>query len=112
MTVPTDPRSSGTSSYRAALEDAVLADRSDLGRLFVGGKDALDLLHRLTTQDLRSLGPGQGAATVFVTAKGRLVDWVTTHALEDRLLCLTGPGRSRAVADYIQRYTFREEVRV
>ena len=103
---------SAAARYRAARQDAVLVDRSDLGRLFVSGRDALDLLHRLSTQDLRSLAPGQGTAAVFVTAKGRIIDWVTLHALEGRLLCLTGPGRSPAVAAYIERYTFREEVTV
>ncbi len=112
MTVPRDPPAAVAAQYRAARQDAVLSDRSDLGRLLVSGKDALDLLHRLTTQDVRSLGPGQGTAAAFVTAKGRLIDWVTLHSLEDRLLCLTGPGRSIAVADYIDRYTFREEVKV
>ena len=56
--------------YRAARQNAVLADRSDLGRLFVTGKDALDLLHRLTTNDIRSLLPGQGTAASIVSTKG------------------------------------------
>ena len=98
--------------YRAAHEDAVVADRSDLGRLEVTGKDALDLLHRLTTNDIRSLQIGQGAAAAFLTGKGRIVDLVTLHRLGDRLLCLTGPGRGPDVAAHIDRYTFREEVRV
>jgi len=112
MTVQRDLPAAAAAQYRAARQDAVLADRSDLGRLLVSGKDALDLLHRLTTQDIRSLGPGQGTAAAFVTAKGRIIDWVTLHSLDDRILCLTGPRRSIAVADYIDRYTFREEVRV
>ena len=110
---PTPDVLSGTAAeYRAAHADAVLADRSELGRLEIGGKDAPDLLHRLTTNDVRSLRPGQGNAAVFLTGKGRIVDLVTLHRLQDRLLCLTGPGRSAAVAEYIDRYTFREEVRV
>jgi tRNA-modifying protein YgfZ len=98
--------------YRAARLEAVLADRSGRGRLFVTGKDALDLLHRLTTNDIRSLVPGQGTAAAVVTAKGRLIDLVVIHRLDDRILCETGEGRSAAVAEYIERYTFREEVRV
>jgi len=112
MNLPHETPAAVAAQYRAAGRDAVLADRSDLGRLRISGKDALDLLHRLTTQDVRSLGPGQGTAAAFVTAKGRIIDWVTLHCLDDGLLCLTGPGRSGAVADYIDRYTFREEVRV
>jgi folate-binding protein YgfZ len=98
--------------YRAAREDAVLSDRSDLGRLQIEGSDALDLLHRLTTNDILSLGPWAGTAAAFVTAKGRLIDLVTLHRLQEHLLCITGPGRGAAVAAHIDRYTFREAVRV
>ena len=70
MTVPPGARAGAIAQYRAAREDAVLADRSRLGRLFVGGKDALDLLHRLTTQDLRSLVTGQGTDYVFLKKDG------------------------------------------
>ena len=98
--------------YRAARADAVLADRSDLGRLLIEGADALDLLHRLTTNDILSLRPGEGTAAAFVTGKGRLIDLVTLHRLEDRLLCLTGAHRAAAVAAHIERFTFREAVRV
>ena len=105
---PGDP----AAEYRAARGDAVLADRMDLGRLEIIGKDAADLLHRLTTNDVRGLAPGQGTATAFVTNKGRLVDLVILHHLDDRLLCLTGPGRSAVVAATIDRYTFREDVKV
>ncbi len=100
------------SAWRAAHAGAVLVDRSDLGRLFIGGRDALDLLHRLTTQSIQTLSAGQGAAAVFTTAKGRILDLVLLHRLEDGLLCLTGPGHALTVAAWIERYTFREEVRV
>ncbi len=98
--------------YRASREGAVLADRSDLGCLAIRGKDALDLLHRLTTQDIKSLRPGEGAAAVFTTAKGRILDRVTLHRLDDEIFCLTAPGRAAPVRDWIDRYTFREEVKV
>ncbi len=112
MSPPPDVLAGTAAEYRAAHADAVLADRSDLGRLEMTGKDALDLMHRLTTNDVRSLLPGQGTAAAFLTGKGRIVELVTLHRLEGRLLCLTGPGRGAAVAAYIDRYTFREEVRV
>jgi folate-binding protein YgfZ len=98
--------------YRAAHQGVVLADRSSLGLLRIGGKDAIDLLHRLTTNDIRGLRPGQGLAAVFTTAKGRILDLVVLLRLDDRLLCLAGKGRAKAVAAWIERYTFREEVGV
>ena len=106
------PENRTTVEYRAAHEGAVLADRSRLGRLVLRGKDAADLLHRLTTNEVRTLRDGEGVATIFTTPKGRILDLVTLHRLEDHLLCLTGEGRGPAVASWIDRYTFREDLRV
>jgi len=60
----------------------------------------------LTTQDLRSLRTCRDAAP-FVTAKGRLIDWVNPALAPGPASC-SPSGRSVAVADYIERYTFRE----
>ncbi len=98
--------------YRAGIEGAILVDRSATGRLALRGPDALDLLHRLTTNDLKNLKPGEGTATVFTTSKGRILDLVTLHYLEDRLLCITGEGRAADLKGWIERYTFREQVTV
>src|SRR5206468_3188629 len=104
--------SAAAEEYRAAHRAAILVDRSDLGRLALRGRDALDLLHRLTTNGIKDLRPGQGAATLFTTPKGRILDLVLLHRLEDEILALTGPGRSQPVASWIERFTIREEVRV
>ena len=98
--------------YRAGRNGAILAARSDVGRLLVRGRDALDLLHRLSTNDLRGLGEGEGRATVFTTNKGRILDLVTLHRLPGALLALCGEGRAAPLRDWIDKYTFREEVSV
>lgn len=40
--------------------------------LEVTGEDARDFLHRMSTQDLAALGPGDAAYAAFLNAKGRL----------------------------------------
>src|SRR6266850_892072 len=106
------PATGTAEEYRAAGTGAILADRSNLGRLSIRGRDALDLLHRLTTNSVKDLGTGEGRATVFTTPKGRIRDLVVIQRLEDEILCVTGPGRAAAVAEWIGQYTFREEVAV
>jgi aminomethyltransferase len=112
MTPTMSPARGAGSAWEAAHGAAILIDRSSLGRLSITGGDALDLLHRLSTNDLKELRAGEGAATVFTTAKGRIVDLVLLHRLEDRLLGLTGEGRAGPLAAWIGRYTFREEIRI
>jgi len=96
---------------RAARQGAVLADRSDFGKVLFSGRDAADLLHRLTTASVKGLQPGQGTAAVFTTNKGRILDLVTLHRLPEGILVLTAPGRAVPVMAWVERYTFREEVK-
>ena len=96
---------------RAARHGAVLVDRSDLGRVVFTGRDAADLLHRLTTAAVKGLQPGQGTAAVFTTSKGRILDLVTLHRLPEGILAITAPGRAAPVIAWVDRYTFREEVK-
>ena len=46
--------------YRALTSGVAMMDRSDVGRLIVKGEDSLDLLNRLSTNELATLGIGEG----------------------------------------------------
>lgn len=98
--------------HQGAVEGAAFAERPDLGRLLIAGKDAADLLHRLSTNAVKSLEEGEGRATVFTTNKGRILDLVTLHRLPGRFLAHLAVERVAALVAWIERYTFREEVRV
>ena len=95
---------------QAALHSCGIADRRDLGRLHATGRDILDLLHRLSTADLRGLPTGEGRPTVLTTGKGRIVARLFVHHLEDALVQLfAGPGEAALVRAHIDRFTFAEE---
>ena len=96
--------------YRAAREGAVLLDRSYVGRFRVTGNDALDLLNRLSSNKVDVLPAGTGAGTVLPTNKGRVIDLLHLFAMEDHLLMLTSPQTRERVAEWIDTYTFLEEV--
>ncbi len=98
--------------YRALTSGVAVLDRSDTGRLILTGDDALDLLNRLSTNELATLEVGTGAATVLTTNKGRIVDLLHVHRREDRLVAFTSPGNQRRVAEWMDFYTFVEDVTV
>jgi folate-binding protein YgfZ len=101
------------SEHEAALLGAGLVDRSSVGRLKLTGDDCLDLLNRLTTNDLTPLtSPGQGTATVLTTPKGRILDLLVVLTVSDGLLLLTSPQNRRKVADWIDFYTIMDDVTV
>lgn len=94
----------------AARQGCALWDRSPWGRLQATGKDALDLLHRLSTNRLDDLPLGHGRQTVLTTSKGRCLDWLWVFRLSESLLLLTSPGAEEAVASWLDTYTILEEV--
>jgi folate-binding protein YgfZ len=104
--------SSPEKEYQAATKGAGLLDRSYIGRLKVSGKDAIDLLNRLSTNKLEDLETGRMMGTVLTSNKGRIIDLLFVLRLDDHLLVFTGPETRQKVAEWIDFYTFVEEVSV
>ncbi len=98
--------------YRAARQGAALVDRSAYGRLRVTGADGLDLLNRLSTNKLIGLTAGEGASTVLTTNKGRIIDLLPVVNLGGELLVVTNPQAAEKVVDWIDLYTFGEDIQV
>ena len=79
--------------------------------LRVTGADRLDLLHRLSTQDLRPLRQaGQVRQTLFTTQQGKLVDWAQLYALDGELWLHASAGRGAMLQAWIGKYTIMEDV--
>jgi len=98
--------------FDAAEKSCAVVDVSSYGRLRAEGKDTLDLLHRLSTADLRALAPGGFADTLLLTAKGRLVDLLSVWAEAAGTRLIVSPGAEAVVTDWIARFVIMEDVRV
>jgi aminomethyltransferase (EC 2.1.2.10) len=93
-------------TYASALERAVIADERTAGRIFMRGRDRAALLHRLSTNDIERLKPGEGTLTVLTTPIGRIIDLLTVHALDDALLIVTSPDQGPPVFGHLRRNIF------
>ena len=58
------------------------------------------------------MAAGSGLSTVLTTNKGRVVDLLTILYLPDHWLLLTSPGTQQKVIDWIEEFTFGEEIEV
>ena len=96
--------------YQAALNEVAFIDRSDFGRIAITGKDGLDLLHRLSTNDLLAIKSGENAGTVFVTDKGRIVDYIRIGVQDTMSIAITSPGRSLPFIEWLEKYCIMEEL--
>ena len=100
-------------SLTARLQDETAQfDMNHFGRLVVSGSDAIDLLNRLSTNNLELLRPGLGMSSVLTTNKGRIIDLLHVLHRNEDLLVLTSPGTQQKVAEWIDFYTFIEDVSV
>ena len=103
------------SEYQAATEGVAVHDTSYVGRLKATGADALDLLNRMSTNQVLTLEPGQGAPTILTTDRGRILDLVGAVNTGDDslgLLLLTSPQEQQRVIDWLDKYTIMEDLTV
>ncbi|MBI4535689.1 MAG: aminomethyl transferase family protein [Ignavibacteriae bacterium] len=104
--------SSPESEFDAATNGVALIDRSWIGRIEITGADRLDLLHRLSTNDLLKSKPGDVVGSVITTEKGRLIDYVTLLVGETSILVLTSPGNEERLSHWIEKYCIMDDVKI
>jgi len=93
--------------------DKFYVDFSDRALLRLDGADGLDLLQRISTNDLSGLKVGEHVRTVLTTEKGRVVDILLVLRRSTNSLILA--GQSRAVGDlanWIRRFIVMEDARL
>jgi len=98
--------------YLSGKGTVAVADRSHHGRLRLTGAKRLDLLHRITTNHVKALGPGEGAETVMCTDKGRIVDDLHVYADKDSAWLVTSPNMAGAIKEAIEKVRFRDDVQI
>ncbi|NDJ87310.1 MAG: folate-binding protein YgfZ [Chloroflexi bacterium] len=95
-----------TNWYQQAHNHAVWTDESSRGRLLLSDRDRLDLIHRLSTNDVLSVQVGQGTATIFTTAVGRIIDKVVVLNRGETTFLITGQGRQETIENWLKRNVF------
>ncbi len=92
--------------YGAALNSAVLMDRSHEGRFKIQGRDSLTILQRISTNDVLSLPTNTGRPTILTNANGRILDRIMVYRFDQTTWVTTEAGRGEAVRSYLQRQIF------
>jgi aminomethyltransferase len=93
-------------AYAAAYAGAATYNGGACGRIWMRDRDAAALLHRLSTNQIEQLAPGQGTRTVLATPIGRIIDLLTVHRAEDGLLLVTSPGNGPAILRHLRKNIF------
>lgn len=86
--------------------DVVWLDQNERGLLKLSGESRTDLIHRMSTQDLRGMQSGEGRATVLTTEIGRIIDRVILFDRGDDVYMLTSDNNADGIARYLLRFVF------
>ncbi len=92
--------------YTTAHTGNVMIDAAAWGRLQFTGKNRVDFLHRLSTNDLLPLAIGQGAGTVFTTPLARIIDRTVVYVRAEDVLMLTSRGNQARMLQWLRKYIF------
>lgn len=99
--------------YQQIRTCAGLFDASKpFGRVVARGKDVIDLLHRMSTNDLKPLEQTipQAKLTVLTNEKGRFVDVLkVVREASGRILLLTSAGLEETVIRWLDKFTIMED---
>ncbi|MEB3185929.1 MAG: hypothetical protein VKP72_00660 [bacterium] len=90
-------------SYHADLDRAVVR---------LEGPDAATFFQGYSTQETRSLVPGEATRAAVTSRKGTMLDWVLVLRDETGLTLVGGPGRGAILATTLDRYTLGVDVTV
>lgn len=93
-------------SLKAIQDGVAICDRTYWGRLRVSDQDRLSFLHNQTTNSFKTLKPGEGCESVFVTSTARTIDLVSAYVTEDSVLLLVSPNRRQQLMSWCDRYIF------
>ena len=95
--------------YRVLRESVGLADRSELGKVEVTGRDRASFLHGMLTNDVKGLAPGQGCPAAFLDAHGKVTALLAVYALEDRLWLELAPATTEKFLETIDHFLISEK---
>ncbi len=103
-----DPRG----EYDAVVGSAGVLDVSYAGKLRVTGRDRVRYLHSMLSNDIKSLGPGNGCYAALLSHQGRMESDVFVYAAPEELWLECSPaGRSRLI-ESLNRFIVSDDVLV
>ena len=74
------------------------------------GADAAQILHNLTTNDVKKLPVGSGCETFVTDVRGKTLGHVAAYRTELGFQLIGASGQSDAIVSHVDRYTIREDV--
>lgn len=102
--------SSVEDEYEILLHGVGVRDISFYQKLFIHGKNSLDLLDRLATNSLGELNELEWERTLFTNTEGRIIDRTLLLKFEDYFLLIGGCTDSTKLLKWIKRFVQKDDI--
>ncbi len=80
--------------------------------LTLDGKDVIDFIHRMSTNDMLDMVEGAGKTTILTNEKGRIIDVVDLYFLNGSIHLVHSRGAGEAVKQVLEKFVIMEDVAV
>jgi len=106
------PASSLAQRLEAALSGAAFGPPVARGLIRLTGRQRLAFLHRMSTQQVSSLQPGDSARLAFLDAKAKVLGEGTVVVREDETLLDVDAAALPELLAHLRRYVLRDDVKL
>jgi len=94
---------------QAARHTAAFSELTSYGWLRLMGRDRLDLLNRLSTNDLRKLAAGEGLPSVLTSPVGRVMALMLVYVGAETVHVRLMPGQAQGITRYLSSMIFFQD---
>jgi glycine cleavage system T protein len=98
--------------HQTVRKQAGLIDQSHHGKLRLKGKDRIDFLHGMVTNDIKKLTPGTGLYAVFTNDKAKMLSDARIYCLPDALWVDLEPEVTDKIHKHLDKYTLVSDVTI
>ncbi len=98
--------------YWALRKNAGIRDASFFGKAKITGRDAQNFLHRMISNDVKSLQTGKGVWALFLDIKGHIQGDMKIYRFEDFLMMILQRHALDRVIKGLDRYVISEQLRM
>jgi len=102
----TDP----VAEHRAVREASGLFDFSFRGKFAIKGRDHAKFLHRIVSNDIKRLAPGEGTYATLLNPQGHILVDLRLYCAEDRFFADTAADLRDKALNGLKRYVISDQV--
>ena len=89
-----------------------ILDRSYLGKISLSGEDTIDFINRISTNDMTKLIMSTLCDTVFITPKGRIIDYCRVIKQGTEYIIISSYVDCLHLMDWINRFLILEDIHI